>query len=78
MTLVVRWAVVAALSVSVLTVPLAPASAQEGEKKVTIDQVPVPVKKAILEAVGDGKLVDIGEFAETKKTRLRPGNSKAA
>ncbi|NIT03845.1 hypothetical protein GTO10_02835, partial [Candidatus Saccharibacteria bacterium] len=56
-----------ALSVIMLTVSLAPALAQEGEKKVGIDEVPAEVKAAILKEVGDGKLVDIGEFTEGEK-----------
>jgi len=59
--------VVAALSVIILTTSLSPALAQEGEKKVDIDQVPAEVKAAILKEVGDGKLVDIGEFTEGEK-----------
>jgi len=51
-----------------LTVSLVPALAQEGEKKVGIDQVPAKVKAAILKAVGDGRLVDIGVFM-TKMTK---------
>jgi hypothetical protein len=37
---------------------------QSNEKKVDIKNVPAPVRKAILEAVGVGRLVDIGEFTE--------------
>ena len=59
--------VVVALSVFILTVSLIPVLAQEGEKKVGIDNVPAPVKKAILKAVGAGRLVDIGEFTEGGK-----------
>jgi hypothetical protein len=59
--------VVVALSVLMLTVSLVPALAQDGEKKVGIDQVPAEVKAAILKEVGDGRLVDIGEFAEGEK-----------
>ena len=59
--------VVVALSVIMLTLSLIPALAQEGEKKVGIDQVPAEVKSAILKEVGDGKLVDIGEFTEGEK-----------
>lgn len=55
------------LSVIMLTVSLVPALAQEGEKKVGIDDIPTPVKKAILKAVGAGRLVDIGEFTEGGK-----------
>lgn len=56
-----------ALSVIILTISLFTALAQEGEKKVGIDQVPAEVKAAILKEVGDGKLVDIGEFTEGQK-----------
>lgn len=38
--------------------------AQSNETKVGIDDVPAPVKEAILKAVGEGRLVDIGEFVE--------------
>ncbi|TET36325.1 MAG: hypothetical protein E3J72_08790 [Planctomycetota bacterium] len=37
------------------------------EKKVTIDQVPRRVKRAILKAVGDGRLVDISEITQGNK-----------
>jgi len=57
--------VVVALSVLMLTVSCA--SAQEGETKVSIDQVPAEVKAAILKAVGDGTLVDIGVFTQEDK-----------
>ena len=56
-----------ALSVIILTISLFTALAQEGEKKVGIDQVPAEVKAAILKEVGEGKLVDIGEFTEGQK-----------
>jgi hypothetical protein len=36
--------------------------AQESETKVKLEQVPAPVRKAIEQAVGDGKLIDIGEI----------------
>ncbi len=42
--------------------------AQDAEKKVALDQVPAPVKVAIQNAVGIGKLVDIGEIAQDGKT----------
>jgi hypothetical protein len=67
MTRVLGWPVFVALSVIMLTVSLVPALAQEGEKKVGIDQVPAEVKAAILKEVGDGRLVDIGEFTEGRK-----------
>lgn len=67
MTRPLGWLVVVALSVLMLTVSLVPALAQEGEKKVGIDQVPTKVKAAIVEEVGDGRLVDIGEFTEGGK-----------
>lgn len=56
-----------ALSVIILTISLFTALAQGKEKKVGIDQVPAEVKTAILKEVGDGKLVDIGEFTEGQK-----------
>jgi hypothetical protein len=40
----------------------------EGEKKVSIDQVPAKVREAILKAVGRGRLVDIGEMTRNGKT----------
>jgi hypothetical protein len=40
---------------------------QSNEVKVGIDDVPAPVKKAILKAVGAGRLIDIGEFTEGGK-----------
>jgi hypothetical protein len=61
---VLRWSAVVALIIPQLILFTTPAAAQEGEKKITIDQVPTPVKQAILKAVGDGRLVDIGEFAQ--------------
>jgi hypothetical protein len=62
--------VVVALSVLMLTASLVPALAQEGEKKIDIDQVPAKVKAVILKVVGDGKLVDIGVFMQEDKERL--------
>ncbi|MEW6743637.1 MAG: hypothetical protein AB1486_12850 [Planctomycetota bacterium] len=59
---ILRWVVVAGLIMSVPAIFVASACAQEGEKKVRIDQVPAKVKAAILKEVGSGKLVDIGEF----------------
>jgi len=67
LTLPLGRLIVMALSVLILTVSLFPALAQEGEKKVGIDQVPAEVKAAILKEVGDGRLVDIGEFTEGGK-----------
>jgi hypothetical protein len=58
------WVVAVALSVPVLTVSVALALAQAGEKKVSLDEVPAKVRAAILKAVGGGRLVDIGEFTE--------------
>ena len=55
---------VAALAVTVVCMSFSAASADEGEKKVSIDQVPASVKKAIQKEVGDGKLVDIGEITK--------------
>ena len=60
-------AVIVALGVIALAASLASAPAQEGEKKVTLDQVPAKVKAAILKEVGHGKLVDIGVFTDGKK-----------
>jgi hypothetical protein len=60
--------VAAALGITVLAVLLTPASAQEGEKKVSIDQVPKAVKEAILKEVGDGKRIDIGKITRGGKT----------
>jgi len=57
--------IVLSLSVTMLTVSCA--FAQEGETKVSIDQVPAEVKAAILKAVGDGTLVDIGVFTQEDK-----------
>jgi len=54
--------IVVTLAVTVLYLSAFTASADEGEKKVTIDQVPKAVKQAILKEVGKGRLVDIGEF----------------
>lgn len=59
--------VVVALSIPVLIASVAPAWAQAGEEKVSIDQVPERVREAILTAVGDGRLVDIGVFTEGEK-----------
>ena len=56
--------VVVALNVLILTVSLVPALAQEGEKKIGIDQVPARVKAAILKVVWDGRLVDVGVFMQ--------------
>ena len=58
-----RW-FITAMSFVTLTIFLVPALAQDGEKKVGIDQVPAEVRAAILNEVGNGKLVDIGEFTE--------------
>ena len=60
--------VVVALALTVLCLFVSTASADEGEKKVSINQVPKAVKKAILKVVGDGKLVDIGEITKDGKT----------
>ena len=59
---------VVALALTVLCLSLSIASADEGETKVTINQVPEAVKKAILKVVGDGKLVDIGKITRDGKT----------
>lgn len=57
----------AVLSVLILTASFVPAWAESGEKKVTIDQVPAKVKAAIIKRVGNGELVDIGQFTENGK-----------
>jgi hypothetical protein len=44
-----------------------PLAAQAGEQKVTIDSVPAPVKQAILDKVGSGRLVDIGVYTADGK-----------
>ena len=61
----------AALSLIVvaLFVTTAQAGAEEGEKKVSISQVPAKVKAAILKEVGEGKLVDIGELTDGDRKR---------
>jgi hypothetical protein len=62
------WQLVTKMSiVIVLGVMCSLAWSQSNEKKVGIDNVPAPVKEAILKAVGKGKLVDIGEFIEDGK-----------
>ena len=58
--------VVTALSVLLIAF-LVHVLAQEGEKKVGIDQVPAEVKAAILKQVADGRLVDIAELMEGGK-----------
>ncbi|MDQ7778202.1 MAG: hypothetical protein RDV41_00640 [Planctomycetota bacterium] len=62
-----RWLVVVA-GIAVLALSFFPVSAQEGEKKVSIDEVPEKVKEAVLTEVGDGKLVDIGVFKQGEDT----------
>ncbi len=71
MARMLSWLVVAALAVTVFYISASAALADApsekdldnaSEKKVSIDDVPKAVKKAILKAVGKGKLVDIGEF----------------
>ncbi|UCG58824.1 MAG: hypothetical protein JSU70_04785 [Phycisphaerales bacterium] len=59
--------VVVVLSILMLAASLVPALAQEGEKKIGIDQVPARVKAAILKVVGDGRLVDIGVYMQEDK-----------
>lgn len=54
----------ALLVLSVVVCIVATSFADEGETKVSIDKVPSAVKTAIQNAVGDGKLVDIGEFTK--------------
>ena len=71
MARMLSWLVVAAFAAMVFYVSASAALADvpseddldnAKEKKVSIDNVPKAVKKAILKAVGKGKLVDIGEF----------------
>lgn len=52
----------------VLNLSAVAVAADEGETKVSIDQVPAQVKTAILKAVGGGKLVDIGKVTLKGKT----------
>lgn len=54
----------AMLAVLIVAFAASPAHAQANEKKITIDKVPAKVKAAILQAVGNGRLVDIGEFTD--------------
>ncbi len=42
--------------------------AQESEKKVTLEQLPAKVKDGIQKAVGNGKLIDIGEISSDGAT----------
>ena len=51
-------------TIFLLTLLAMTAPALGGEVKVSIDQVPAKVRAAILKAVGDGRLVDIGEFTD--------------
>jgi hypothetical protein len=67
MTRDLRWKVVVASSMFVPAVPVVPAWAQVGEKKVTIDEVPPKVKDAIVNAVGEGRLIDIGFYSDEGK-----------
>ena len=67
MTRLSGWVFVVLLILPVLAISAAPAWAQEGEKKVSIDKVPDRVKAAVLEVVGDGRLVDIGEITKGGK-----------
>jgi hypothetical protein len=59
-----RVLVLIASSMLMLMVSAAPACAQSNEKKIPIEQAPAKVRAAILKAVGDGRLVDIGEFTD--------------
>jgi hypothetical protein len=52
-----------AVCVSALALTVVPVLGDQGEQKVSIDQVPEAVRKAIESALGDGRLVDIGVFA---------------
>ena len=63
-----RRLVAVILGLAMLLACAGPASAQTGEKKVKLDEVPAAVKTAIREAVGDGKLVDIGTYSLEGKT----------
>ncbi|MCC6680431.1 MAG: fibronectin type III domain-containing protein [Phycisphaeraceae bacterium] len=64
----VTWRSVMMMSVvMVLGVLCSVAWSQSNETKVGIDKVPAPVKNAILETVGTGRLVDIGQFTENGK-----------
>ncbi|MGB2823470.1 MAG: hypothetical protein WBF17_20990 [Phycisphaerae bacterium] len=58
----------AALCALVVAAPAAwGQEADFGEKKISIEQVPAAAKAAILKAVGDGRIVDIGEIRENGK-----------
>ena len=65
------WWLAVGLVVCGVCMAIAPAAwGQEsdfGEKKVPIEKVPAAVKAAILKAVGDGRIVDIGEIRENGK-----------
>jgi hypothetical protein len=65
---IVTWRSVVKMSVVImLGMMCSVAWSQSNEAKVGIDDVPAPVKEAILKAVGGGRLVDIGEFVEDGK-----------
>jgi hypothetical protein len=59
-----RLAVVLMSTIFLLTLFAMAPPAPGGEVKVSILQVPPKVRTAILEEVGDGRLVDIGEFTD--------------
>jgi hypothetical protein len=66
---IVTWQSVAKMSVVImLGMMCSVAWSQSNEVKVGIDDVPAPVKEAILKTVGRGRLVDIGEFVEGGRT----------
>ena len=61
-----RWNLIVALVCAGIFAVMA-AWAQDGgvqEKKIPIDKVPPAARAAILEAVGDGRIVDVGEITE--------------
>jgi hypothetical protein len=65
---IVTWRSVVKMSVVImLGMMCSVAWSQSNEAKIGIDDVPAPVKKAILKTVGAGRLVDIGEFTEGGK-----------
>ena len=64
----VTWRSVAKMgAVCMLGMVCSVAWSQSNETKVGIDDVPAAVREAVLREVGNGKLVDIGEFVEDGK-----------
>lgn len=64
------WLAFGLAALCALGAAAAPARGQEndfGEKKIPIEQVPAGPRAAILKAVGDGRIVDIGEIREAGK-----------